>query len=299
MFVIAATCALAGCGKTLKTEGTEQLLASDAIDKSIARLDFSPLRGEKVYFDAQYIKTVKGIGFVNADYVISALRQQILAHGCDIVEDKKDAEYIVEARVGALGGNQHDVVYGVPANNSLSTVASVMPNAPPIPTIPELSLARRSHLSARAKVAVFAYERETGESVWQSGTSVADSDARDTWLFGAGPFQRGSVYEGTELAGVRIRFPWQKSRNKDKEQVYAFHHQKTFRDPRIVIPIPQPETAIVDGEPAEKPTEEGVVPASHEEPAKPPEPAPAEQKIDPNAGKPESGGASVNQTPSD
>lgn len=296
--VILSLCALAGCGKTMKTEGTEQLLASDAIDKSIAKVDFSPLRGQTVYFDAQYIKTVKGIGFVNADYVISALRQQILAHGCRIVEDQKEADYIVEARVGALGGNEHNVVYGVPANNALSTISSVMPNTPPIPTIPELSVARRSHLSARAKVAVFAYERETGESVWQSGTSVADSDARDTWLFGAGPFQRGSVYQGTELAGVKVRFPWQKPKKQEQAQNYAFHHQKTFRDPKFAIPQ-EPETAIAEQDPEVKPTEAEVTPASHEEPAKESEAAPPVKNNEQDAKTEKPGKASVDLTPTD
>ncbi|HSG70668.1 MAG TPA: DUF6655 family protein [Planctomycetaceae bacterium] len=223
---------LTGCGKTLLTEGTEQLLASDAVDTSIATIDFSPLAHQKVYFDTTYIQTIKGVGFVNGDYIVSALRQQILAAGCELQAKQEDADIIIEARVGALGGNQHDIVYGVPQSNAVSTVASLLPNAPPIPTIPEISAARKTQFSASAKVAAFAYDRESRTPVWQSGTAVSDSNARNTWLLGVGPFQRGEIYSGTRLAGEKLKWPWQakinpvKSRKKE-----TFHSQYTFADP--------------------------------------------------------------------
>jgi len=269
-------CALVGCGNSIQIEGTQQLLASDAIDKSVAKIDFSPLMNQKVYFDAEYIKTVKGIGFVNADYIISALRQQLVGQGCMMVEDKKEARFIVEARVGALGGNQHDIIYGVPENNALSSAASILPNAPPIPTIPELSLARRSHMSASAKVAVFAYEKDSGESVWQSGTSMAESDARNTWLLGAGPFQKGSIYKGTILAGEKIRLPWKKRIDPRQEEIASFHKSKTFRN--LMLEQYEADTAIVEKE-AETAKDAEIQPASHETPAE------AEKKTESAPGK--------------
>ena len=223
-------CALAGCGNSLQIEGTQQLLASDAVDKSVAKIDFSPLKDQIVYFDPQYIQMEKGIGFVNANYIVSAIRQQLFAHGCRLVESKDEAQFIVEARVGALGGNQHDVIYGIPENNAINSMASMMPNTPSIPSIPELSVARRSHLSASAKVAVFAFEKESGDSIWQSGTSVAESDARHTWLFGAGPFQKGSIYKGTNLAGTRIRLPFVQKEESDEQVLSSFHDPQIYRE---------------------------------------------------------------------
>ena len=44
-----------GCGTTLQRSATEQLLASDAIDRTIAQIDFSLLADRKVYLDPQYI----------------------------------------------------------------------------------------------------------------------------------------------------------------------------------------------------------------------------------------------------
>ena len=71
-----------GCGTTKEQQATEQLLLSDAVDRSVSTIDFRPLSGEKVYLDTSYLRSVKATTFVNADYVTSALRQQVIAAGC-------------------------------------------------------------------------------------------------------------------------------------------------------------------------------------------------------------------------
>ncbi|MCA9017458.1 MAG: hypothetical protein KDA77_19200, partial [Planctomycetaceae bacterium] len=197
-----------GCGKMLSNSATEQLLTSDAVDQTISHLDFSTLANKKVYFDTTYIKNVKGVGFVNGDYIISSLRQQIVAANCLIQEKQEDADYVIEARVGTLATNGHEVNYGIPASNMLSSAASLVSAAPVIPTIPEISLAKKNNQSAAAKISVFAYNQKTRERVWQSGVLQAKSTALDTWILGAGPFQRGTIYkEGAQFAGSKIAIP--------------------------------------------------------------------------------------------
>ncbi|MEQ9067863.1 MAG: DUF6655 family protein, partial [Gimesia chilikensis] len=192
----------------ISNSATEQLLTSDAVDQTISHLDFSTLSNKKVFFDTSYIKNIKGVGFVNGDYIISSLRQQIVAANCLIQEKKEDADYIIEARVGTLATNGHEVNYGIPASNMLSSAASLVPTAPAIPTIPEISLAKKNNQIAAAKISVFAYNQKTKERVWQSGVLQAKSTARDTWILGAGPFQRGSIYkDGAQFAGARIEIP--------------------------------------------------------------------------------------------
>jgi hypothetical protein len=198
---------LCGCGTTKSKLATEQLIVSDAVDRAVARINFRPLSHRRVYLDTQYLKSVKGMGFVNADYIISSLRQQMVAASCLLEDKKEDAELIVEARVGALGRDSHDMTYGIPPSSSLSSAASLVPNAPSIPTIPEISLARKSDEIGAAKIAVFAYHRETKLPVWQSGISQSKSTAKDTWVFGAGPFQSGTVRGERQLAGERIPIP--------------------------------------------------------------------------------------------
>src|SRR5712671_5800920 len=86
-----------GCGTTRMTDtqrtATEQLLISNAVDKAVTQLDFRPLSGKPVFFDAQYLDNT-----VDKGYVTSSLRQQLLANGCVLQEDRTKATYVIEAR---------------------------------------------------------------------------------------------------------------------------------------------------------------------------------------------------------
>ncbi len=221
---------LAGCGTTKSRTATEQLLTSNAVDQAVSQIDFRPLAGRKVYFDTTYLQPVKGVGFVNAEYIISSLRQQMMAAGCRLQDKQENAEFIVEARVGALGHDAHEVTYGIPANNALTTAAQVItPAAPQLPAIPELSIARRDDQRAAAKIAVFAYHRETRQALWQSGISQTSSTAKDVWLLGIGPFQRGTIYEGTKFVGTPIELSLESEPdNSAKQPPIAFEEPHTF-----------------------------------------------------------------------
>lgn len=221
--------AVAGCGTSIKRAATEQLLTSDAVDRTVAQFDFRDLSGKKVFLDTQYLGAVKGVGFVNSAYIISSLRQQLTAARCLLQDKKDDADVIVEARVGALGLDSHDITYGLPASNALSTAASFVPTAPPIPTIPEISFAKKKDQLAAAKIAVFAYNRKTRQPVWQSGVNEAESTAKDTWVFGAGPFQRGSIYEGTQFAGTRLGIPFMR-RHRRQVAAVSYRNEVHFRE---------------------------------------------------------------------
>ena len=204
MFVTALIALLSivgGCGTTREYRATEQLVLSDAVDTSVAKLDFRPLTGRKVYLDASYLRQVKTDSFVNTEYVTSALRQQIVAAGCLIQDAAAEADVIVEARIGTLGADDHRVTFGLPENNVVSAAVSLIPGAPAISAIPEIALARRESRVAAVKVSAFAYDRNTRAPVWQSGVDRATATAKDTWVLGVGPFQSGSIRDATKLAG--------------------------------------------------------------------------------------------------
>jgi hypothetical protein len=107
---------LAGCGTTRWTDtartATEQMLVSDAIERSVSRIDFKAMHGQSVFLDTTYLSTV-----TDKDYLISTLRQHMLASGCVMELSKERADFIVEARAGAVGTDRHDVLYGIPALN--------------------------------------------------------------------------------------------------------------------------------------------------------------------------------------
>lgn len=192
---------LLGCGTTRMSDSprtaTEQMLISEAVDQAVSRIDFRLLAGKDVYLDDSHIDAKLDRG-----YLVSSLRQQILAHGCLLREKREEAEYVIEARVGGLGTDRHALLIGVP-EMSLPTLVPGQPSR-----IPEIPFAKKTDQHGLAKVAVFAYNRMTGERLWQSGMVKSHSTAKDLWLLGAGPFQHGTVRGRTTLAGEIIPVPF-------------------------------------------------------------------------------------------
>lgn len=210
-FCLLSFCLLAGCGSTKQNTATEQLLMSNAIDATISKLDFSVLTDKKVFLDTTYINKPPMVAApvpppmsIDANYIVSSIRQQMFAAGVHLVDAKEEADIIAEPRVGALGLDGHDVTYGIPASSALSSASSAMTGTSLIPAIPELSMARKEDRLGAAKVAVFAYDRKTRQPIWQSGVAQSNSDSKATWVLGIGPFQRGSIRSGTQFAGSKV-----------------------------------------------------------------------------------------------
>lgn len=194
--LLAAVLAAAGCGTTRQTDtsraASEMLLVSQAVDRAVAQIDFSPLSGQPVYLDTVAVEK----DTVDKGYLVSVIRQQLLAAGALLQEERTRALYVVEIRSGGLGTDRHSLLVGTPA----VTVPTVVPGIPGA-SIPEIALIKRSDQRGVAKIGVFAYNRISGRALWQSGTVEATSRAHDTWVFGTGPFSRGTIRKRTELAG--------------------------------------------------------------------------------------------------
>lgn len=190
---------LAGCGTTRMTDttraATEMLLVSQAADNAVGQIDFSPLAGRAVFLDASGVPEKE---IVDKGYLVSLVRQQIVAAGGLLQDDKVRAEYVVDLRTGGLGTDRHSMLIGTPAVQ----LPSVVPGLPT--NVPEIALMKKNDQRGVAKVAVFAYNRVTGRALWQSGTVESESRSNDTWVFGAGPFSRGSIRRRTELAGAPL-----------------------------------------------------------------------------------------------
>jgi hypothetical protein len=180
----AATCA--GCGTTRMTDtsrsATEMLLVSQAIDRSVNQLDFTAMAGKPVFFEEKVLD-----GTTDKNYLASSLRSKMLADGCLLVEERPKATYVVEARAGCVGTDKNSLLVGIPQMN-LPTVLPGQPSA-----IPEMPLVKSTDQQGVAKVLVFAYNRVTGQAVWQSGVQESVTRAKDTWVCGAGPFQKGTI----------------------------------------------------------------------------------------------------------
>jgi len=279
-----------GCGTTKWSDtqrtATEQLLISDAMDRAVCRMDFRAVAGKKVYLDEGPLR-----GVIDANYLVSLLRQHMLASGCHLMEKRDEADYVVEVRAGAVGTDRRDVTFGIPATQAVSA----LPMSTVVPAIPEMPLANKTEQRGVVKIALFAYNRHTGRPVWQSGTVPVESTAKNLWLLGAGPFQRGTIYEGTEFVGREIDIPLiAPGKDSDDRAELAVSDEAYFAEPETPLetPVPKPLTAAQLAQQAAKPTpkaaaksaepkpevaesqpkkkepaaaDEGVVPASHEE----------------------------------
>lgn len=189
---------LVGCGTTRTTDttraATEMLLVSQAVDKAVGQIDFTPMKGKAVFLDVAMIDKAT----VDKGYVISSLRQQLLASGALVMSEKKESIYVVEARVGAVGTDRHTLLFGTPQ----MAVPAVIPGVPA--NIPEIAVYKRTDQKGVAKLAVFAYNRVTGRAVWQSGLIEDVSRQKDRWVLGSGPYSSGTIRRNTELAGEEL-----------------------------------------------------------------------------------------------
>jgi hypothetical protein len=289
MASLALSVAACGCGTTKARLATEQLVMSDAVDQAVQRIDFRALSGRKVFLDDTYTKKHKSTSFVNSDYIVSSIRQQMVAADCRLQDSAEDAELVAELRIGTLGSDNNEVVYGLPASNVVSSAAELVPSAPVIPPIPEISLARKEAQLGAVKLAVFVYDRETRRPVWQSGMSKARSQAQDLWVFGAGPFQSGSVYDRTQFAGTELKLPklgdetdWDNALPVPYDDEYVFAGPEDINEPGAlqtvghVAEIPSEPESEVDASPPPKPA-----PAPAEASPAPKPPAPEAQSAPP------------------
>jgi hypothetical protein len=186
---------LVGCGTLRQTDtarsATEMMLISQSADQAVAQIDFSPLVEKTVFLDASGIDK----DMLDKGYVMSLVREKMLAAGALLQDDKTRAEYVVDLRVGSLGTDRHTMLLGTPAVQ----IPSVVPSLPT--NIPELAFMKKNDQRGVAKVAVFAYNRISGRALWLSGTAESVSHEHDTWVLGAGPFSHGTIRDSVELAG--------------------------------------------------------------------------------------------------
>jgi len=194
---------LLGCGTTRWSDSartaTEQLLLSDALDRAVSRLDFRAMAGRTVFLETSPLK-----GIVDSEYLISSVRQHALASGCILRTKAEEADYVLEIRAGAVGTDRHDLLFGIPAT---TLPGSTLIGTGTTTQVPEIPFIKRTDQQAVAKIAVFAYNRQTGRPVWQSGIVPVESSAKALWVLGSGPFRRGKIYDGTRFAGDKLSIP--------------------------------------------------------------------------------------------
>lgn len=102
-----AGCATQKESHTART-GVEQLLISNAVDKSLDQFDYSPMRDKKVFLETKYLECV------DKNYVILALRQRILHDHGKLLDKADGADVIVEVSSGGVGTDGQELFVGIP-----------------------------------------------------------------------------------------------------------------------------------------------------------------------------------------
>lgn len=193
-----AILALTGCGTVKQTgtarTGTEQILLTNAWDEALGQVDFSGLTGVPVYLDTQHLNNL-----VDQGWIVSSLRQAMLSQGVLLRSKPEQALWIVEARVGAYGTDAYSWLVGVPQTTVPMAIGGL-----PTGTIPEIPFVKKSDQHAIAKLALFGYERASGQIVWRSGTQLATANAKDVYIGGVGPIQSGTIRQRNKRIGINL-----------------------------------------------------------------------------------------------
>jgi hypothetical protein len=162
---------------------TEQFLESQATKLSIAQLSTDALRDRKVYLDWQYLTGAKETAAEHL-YCIGELRSKLLTAGVRLVEQRSQAQIILEVRSGGIGIDRQEFLLGLsslPFPTGLGTGGAAGQVAV---NTPELALLKTTKQRGYADVAFVAYWADSGEVVASSGPFVGRTLREDYWVLG-------------------------------------------------------------------------------------------------------------------
>jgi hypothetical protein len=173
---------LCGCATNKESDtartGIEQLLISSAVDRSLDKVDLTPITNARVYVETKYLDCV------DKNYIIVSVHQRLLQKNCTLVEKSEEAQVVLELGSGGVGTDRHELFVGIPE----------IPLPPPSPiAIPKLALYTRTKAMGTAKLTVVAYDTTTKRAVINSAAALARSDHKNWNVMGAGSVEGGSL----------------------------------------------------------------------------------------------------------
>lgn len=132
---------------------TEQLLISTAADRAAADLSLSIPKGTRIFIDRQYFQ-----GYDDG-YALNAIRTQFLRQGLALVDDRTQAQAIVNVASGALSTDEKSLLIGIPALQlpALPVGTSV--------SVPEIALFKTAQDKGIAKLVATGYDAKTGKLI--------------------------------------------------------------------------------------------------------------------------------------
>jgi hypothetical protein len=173
-FAAVVALSVTGCEINRETQpartATEELIVSSAIDRMVDKLEVQVPKGTKIFVDGTYYDGL------DSKYALGAIRDRLLRAGAYIVDDKKDAEMMVEARTGAESIDKSEFLVGIPQTSV------PVPLSTGVITIPEIALFKRGQMKGVAKAAITGYDAKTGELRLSTGSAYGYSHDTDWTL---------------------------------------------------------------------------------------------------------------------
>lgn len=200
-------CTTSSKSNTART-ATEQLLISNSVDQVLDRTNFTPFADRLVFLETSYLDSL------DKNYIIGSIRHRLIRAGAILVKAADQSEVVVEVRSGALGTDTTQSFVGVPE--------LVVPG---VVTLPEVRLLTRNAQQATAKIGLVAYETKTMRLLGEGGVSVGQSNDRNWFVMGVGPYRSGSVSRDIENANRASR----RSPKYSLPSQIAFAHPQTAK----------------------------------------------------------------------
>lgn len=169
-----------GCASMKESDtartGLEQLLISNAVDQSLAKVDFTPIGGAKVHLKTDLLDCV------DKNYIILSTRAKLLVSQCVLMDKADEADVVLEIASGGVGTDRTDLTVGSP-EIPLGLMGS----------IPKVNIYERKKAMGTAKLVMVATDTKSKQAVINSGFSLARSDHQHWTMMGTGPVLSGSV----------------------------------------------------------------------------------------------------------
>ena len=187
---------LSGCTSTTTTNtaraAKEQLLISNAVDRALNKVNFSPLAGQRVFVEDKYLDCV------DKPYVMGSIRHRVAREGARLALKVEDADIILEPRSGVIGTDMAESYVGIPE--------VVLPG---MLTLPEIRLANKEQQQGFAKLGMVVLDAKSGTVLGDGGVSIAQADDSNLYVMGMGPWKTGTINEEIgESKGRRVGQPY-------------------------------------------------------------------------------------------